>query len=374
MIHDINDDLYAIEILIIDQTSLRIFSIALPIIYMEKFFYKKSNILLLRRLLTLILDPGLIMHKECELFLMVWFKRIFLFFLINCLVIFTVSCILHVLHIEPYLAAYGINYSALFSFCLIWGVGGAFISLLLSRTMAKWMLGVKIIDPRTQDRDLRHVLNTVERLSNQLQISTPEVGIYTAKEVNAFATGPSKRRSLIALSSGLLQKMKDTEIEGILGHEMAHIINGDMVTMTLLQGVVNAFVMFLARVLAYFLSFSNKDEKQGSYLSFYLLTMFFEMIFMLFGFILIAAYSRFREYRADEAGACLAGKQNMLSALCSLRVLQDIRDLHKQKDSLQAFKISSSRKQGLLRWFSTHPPLEARIARLQKKNITEYVL
>src|SRR5579871_5702010 len=185
---------------------------------------------------------------------MAMLKRIFLFLALNFLVILMITFVLDLLNVRPFLSSHGLDMQSLLIFCLIWGMGGAFISLSLSRIMAKWMMGVQIVDPNTHDPELRHLLETVHKLARRSGLPLPQVGIYRSNEVNAFATGPTKKRSLVAVSTGLLQRMKDNEIEGVLGHEISHIANGDMVTMTLLQGVVNAFVMFLARILAYAVS------------------------------------------------------------------------------------------------------------------------
>lgn len=295
-------------------------------------------------------------------------KRILLFLVINILVVTTISLVLNLLHVKPYLAAYGINYQALLIFCLIWGMAGAFISLALSKSLAKWMMGVEIIHPNTPDADAKALLSMVKELADEAGIPMPEVGVYHSKEVNAFATGPTKKRSLIAVSSGLLQRMKQSEIKGVLAHEVSHIANGDMVTMTLLQGIVNAFVMFLARILAYAVSGLGRGEQRsgGSYVSYMIMVYFFEIIFMILGSLVIAAYSRRREYQADLGGAHLAGKEKMISALQTLRVLQDIRDPRAEKSSFQSFKISIPQKKGLLHLFASHPSLEDRIERLKK--------
>jgi heat shock protein HtpX len=199
----------------------------------------------------------------------------------------------------------------------------------------------------------------------------PQVGVYRSNEVNAFATGPTQNRSLIAVSTGLLQRMKENEVKAILGHEVSHIANGDMVTMTLLQGIVNAFVMFLARVLAYIFSGLGKNRESnssGSYTSFILLTYLFQVVFMILGSIVIAAYSRWREFRADAGGSKLAGKENMIDALKTLHVLQSIKDPHAEQPAFEALKISAPVKKGLLFLFATHPPLEERIDRLRKSS------
>lgn len=299
---------------------------------------------------------------------MTWFKRIFLFLVINFLVITMISIVLNLLHVRPYLESYGLNYNALLIFCFIWGMAGAFISLALSKSMAKWMMGVEIIPPNTNNSELKELLTVVKSLAYDAKIPMPEVGIYHSKEVNAFATGPTKKRSLIAVSTGLLERMKQGEIKGVLAHEISHISNGDMVTMTLLQGIVNAFVMFLARVLAFAISgLGNRNEQRsgGSYFSFMILVYFFEVIFMILGSLVICAYSRRREYKADLGGAHLAGKDKMIEALQTLRVLQGIRDPQVEKSSFQSFKISLPSKKGLLYLFASHPPIEDRIERLK---------
>ncbi len=301
---------------------------------------------------------------------MAMFKRIALFLALNFLVIFMISIVLSLFNINPYLNAYGINYKELMIFCLIWGMGGAFISLALSRVMAKWMMGVQVIDPKTHDPEHKQLLEIVHRLARKSGLSSmPEVGVYRSNEVNAFATGPTQSRSIVAVSTGLLNRMKESEIEGVLGHEISHIANGDMVTMTLLQGVVNAFVMFLARVLAMLLSGFGRNRESnsgGSYMSFILFTYLFQTVFMILGSILIAAYSRFREFRADAGGARLAGKDSMISALQTLRVLQEIRDPRAENPAMAAFKISHPSNNGLLSLFASHPPIEERIERLKK--------
>ncbi len=294
------------------------------------------------------------------------FRRIFLFLLVNFLVVIMISFVLNLLNIRPYIEETGLNYEALIFFCLIWGMGGAFISLSLSRIMAKWILKVKIIDPLTQNSEEKKLWSKVDKLAKKASIPTPEVGIYFSKEVNAFATGPTKKRSLVAVSSGLLERLSEEEVEGVLAHEISHVANGDMVTMTLLQGVINAFVMFLARILAFALSRTSKNERGGFSLGSYMVFVFiFEVLFMILGSLVIAAYSRFREFRADKGGALLAGKNSMIHALQSLRVLQQIKDKKTEAPALQSLKISHQSKGGLTALFATHPPLEKRIERLQ---------
>jgi len=297
------------------------------------------------------------------------FKRIFLFLAVNALVVITISALLSILGVQPYLTEKGLDLSALAIFCLVWGMGGAFISLGLSRIMAKFAMGVQIIDPETNDSRLQKLVQTVHRLAQDAGLQKmPQVGVYNSPDLNAFATGPTRNRSLVAVSSGLLERMDEKEIEGVLGHEIAHISNGDMVTMTLLQGVVNAFVMFLARVLAYVIANSlrgDRDRGGGiSGMTYFAIQFALEIVFMILGSIVVAWFSRFREYRADAGGARLAGTPNMIRALEALKRNYQI-EAPQAKPALQTLQISG-RGNGLLRFFSSHPPLEDRIARLSQ--------
>ncbi len=296
-------------------------------------------------------------------------KRILLFLGTNLLVITTLSLVTNMLGLHSYLTAYGINYSQLALFCAIWGTGGAFISLFISKFIAKMAMGVITIDPKHTTANEQYLLDIVYNLAKKAGLKKmPEVGIYHSPELNAFATGPSKSNSLVAVSSGLLATMDKNEIEGVLGHEISHIANGDMVTMTLVQGVVNAFAMFLSRIIAYAISISmsrNDEEKGGeiSYFTYSMLTIIFDLLFTFLGSILVAAYSRWREYRADHGGATLAGRQKMIEALRRLQRGMDMVE-DDRAPSLAAFKIA--RHSSWLELFSTHPPLEKRIERLTK--------
>lgn len=294
-------------------------------------------------------------------------KRITLFLAINFLVVITISTILSLFNVQPFLSQYGLNVQSLAIFCLVWGMGGAFISLFLSKRIAKWSMNIQMIDENTRDSNMQELLNTVYTLARKAGLKTmPEVGIYVSPEVNAFATGPSRNNSLVAVSSGLLMRMRSEEVAGVLGHEITHVANGDMVTMTLLQGVVNAFVMFLARAIAFVLSRTNSksdDSSSVSWGSYYLFTFVFEILFMILGSIVVASFSRYREYRADAGGARLAGKENMISALKSLERLVNIKDTKAEAPAFQNMKISST--SGILHLFATHPPIAKRIERLQ---------
>lgn len=293
-------------------------------------------------------------------------KRVVLFIAVNILVVLTISITLNLLGIRPYLDAQGINYQALLIFCAVWGMGGAFISLSLSRVMAKWMTGVQVIDPGNPDPAARELVNTVHNLARAAGLpKMPEVGVYDSPEVNAFATGPSKNRALVAVSTGLLRRMNRQEVEGVLGHEIAHVANGDMVTMTLIQGVINVFVMFFARVIAFaIVQFMRRDDERGGGLGLqFLLTFVLEILLSLLGAMVVAAFSRWREFRADAGGARVAGRGNMISALQALQRTHELVDT--RHEALATLKIAGKRS-GLAMLFATHPPLEARIARLQR--------
>jgi heat shock protein HtpX len=297
-------------------------------------------------------------------------KRIALFMLVNLLVLLTISLVLNFL-----LPAFGIKLQPssterLLVFCFIWGMGGAFISLLLSRFMAKMMMGVQVVDPRTNDPHAREIVEMVYELAQEARLpKMPEVGIYQSPEVNAFATGPSKSRSLVAVSTGLLQNMNRREVRGVIAHEVAHIANGDMVTMTLVQGIINAFVMFFARIAASIVGNAlrrDDDEGPGFFLQ-YLLVMVFEIIFSLFGMIVVCWFSRWREFRADAGAARYANKADMIAALKALQ--QITANPHAQfhrDDAFQVMQISGGRGGLLAMLFSTHPPLESRIAALER--------
>lgn len=294
-------------------------------------------------------------------------KRVILFLVVNLAMVVTISIVLSLLGVRPYLTAQGLNLESLAVFCFIWGMGGAFISLGLSRIMAKWMMGVQVIDPRNPGQ-FSDLVRTVHDLARAARLSTmPEVGIYDSPEVNAFATGPTKNRSLVAVSTGLLRTMNRNELEGVLAHEIAHVANGDMVTMTLIQGIVNAFVMFLARIAAFALSqvlASRSDDRESSAPNpflYHMVTIVFEILFGIIGAMVVAFFSRWREFRADAGGARLAGRDSMRAAL--QRLLSYHERIDTSHESLATLKISG--RTGLMRLLSTHPPLEERIRRLE---------
>lgn len=302
-------------------------------------------------------------------------KRVFLFLSVNILVMATLSIVIKVLGLDSGLSRSGYNLGSLIGFCLVWGMGGAFISLLLSKVMAKWMMGVKIIDPRTTDPEERWLVDTTYRFARTAGLSKmPEVGYYDSPEVNAFATGPSKSNALVAVSSGLMRSMDRNAVEGVIGHEVAHVANGDMVTMTLIQGVINAFVMALARIVAFAISnfLKSDNDREGGGLgpiAFSITVFVLEMVFMILGSIVVMWFSRQREFRADQGGARYAGRESMIGAL---RALQRATERNYEVDAqsgqtpaIASLKISASKK-GFANIFRTHPTLEERIERLER--------
>jgi heat shock protein HtpX len=306
---------------------------------------------------------------------MVMLRRIGFFIALNLVVVLTISFVMSILGVGRYMGPGGLNFGALMAFCLIWGMGGSFISLMLSKVMVKWTMGVQVIDPNTAGGAARELVETVHRLAKTAGLSTmPEVGIYESPEVNAFATGPTRNNSLVAVSTGLLNVMDEPSIEGVLGHEVTHIANGDMVTMMLLQGVVNAFVMALARIIAFaidnFLR-SDRDDRGGGlgYWGYALVVMALEMLLFIPGSMILGWFSRQREFRADRGGADVAGRAKMVSALRSLQRMHELNEGPQSQGSqaVASLKIAGGRK-GWLALFATHPPLEERIARLEQNN------
>jgi heat shock protein HtpX len=294
------------------------------------------------------------------------FKRIFFFMMTNILVVATISILMSILGVNHYITAQGLDYNALLIFCLLWGFVGSFISLAMSKWTVKKMMGVQVLEPHGQYAGL---VSKVHQLSKAAGIQKmPEVGIYHSPEVNAFATGPSKNNSLVAVSTGLLNNMRDDEVEGVLAHEVAHVANGDMVTMALVQGVINAFVMFFARIAAFAIQQAMRsdddDAPVGGGWSYYLTTILFEMLFGFIGMFVVAYFSRYREYRADEGGARLAGRDKMIAALQRLQQQFESNNFVKGEAKMNSMKISS--KDGLFMLLSSHPKLTDRIKALQR--------
>jgi heat shock protein HtpX len=287
-------------------------------------------------------------------------KRILLFVATNLAIVLILSITMRVLGVEPYLNANGLNLSALLIFAAIMGFGGSLISLAISKWMAKKTMGVQVIESPANSTE-HWLVDTVRRYSEQAGIGMPEVGIFESMDVNAFATGMSKNSSLVAVSSGLLRQMTREEAEAVIGHEVAHIANGDMVTLALIQGVVNTFVIFLSRVIGYFVDkVIFKSEKETGP-AFFITMIIAELVLGVLASIIVMWFSRKREFRADSGGARLAGRQNMIAAL------ERLNSLHPAPlpDRMAAFGISGGGASGLKRLFLTHPPLNERIEALR---------
>ena len=286
-------------------------------------------------------------------------KRIVLFLLTNLAVMLVLGVVTSVLGLNRYLSAYGMNYGSLMVFSLFIGFTGSIISLLMSKQMAKWTTGLQLItQPRTADE--AWIVQTVQRLSERAGIGMPEVGIYEG-EPNAFATGAFKNSALVAVSTGLLSGMTRDEVEAVLGHEVAHIANGDMVTMTLIQGVVNTFVIFLSRVIGFAVdNFLNRgEERRGPGAGYMITYLVLEVFLGILASTIVAWYSRQREFRADAGSGDLMGqRQSMIQALRRLGGLK----AGELPNGLQSMGITGS----IGKLFATHPPIEERIARLQQ--------
>jgi len=288
-------------------------------------------------------------------------KRIVLFLVTNLAVLLVLTIVAHLLGLDTYLAERGGSLEGLLVWAALFGFGGAFISLAMSKMQAKMFMGVRVIG-QSPDPTEQWLLSVVEHHARAVGVGMPEVGIFDSPEPNAFATGASRNSALVAVSTGLLQRMNRQEIEAVLGHEMTHVANGDMVTLTLIQGVVNTFVLFLARVVGNIIDravFRSEDGRGfASYLTFYVL----QVVFGLLATPIVMWFSRQREFRADRGGAQLAGTGNMIAAL------EDLKRVHEPLPSRQfaAFGIADGTvASGLRRLFMSHPPLDERIAALR---------
>lgn len=291
-------------------------------------------------------------------------KRIALFLGTNLAVILLASMTFRLLGFESILYNNGVdlNLQALLVFCALFGFGGSFISLLMSKSIAKWSTKAQVIEaPRTEGE--RWLLATVERQAKEAGIGMPEVAIFPSPEPNAFATGASRNSALVAVSVGLLEHMDRHEVEAVLGHEIGHVANGDMVTLTLIQGVVNTFVLFFARVIGFVVDRVVFRTEQGLGMGYWITSIIAEIVLGLLATIIVMWFSRQREFRADTAGARLAGRQKMISALERLKRYQEVPST--MPDTLVAFGISEGARQGLKALFTSHPPLEARITALR---------
>ena len=287
-------------------------------------------------------------------------KRIFLFLATNLAIVLVLSLTMRLLGVEPYLNANGLNLGALLTFAFIMGMGGSFISLAISKWTARKSVGAEIIEtPRNANETW--LVETVHRQAREAGIGLPEVAIYDSPDVNAFATGMNRNNALVAVSTGLLQSMTREEAEAVLGHEVTHVANGDMVTLALIQGVVNTFVMFLSRVIGHLVDRVVFKTQRSQGPAFFVTMIVAELVLGILASIIVMWFSRRREFRADRGGAQLAGRKAMIAAL------ERLKQAHTAPlpDKMAAFGISGSIGYGLKRLFMTHPPLDERIDALK---------
>jgi heat shock protein HtpX len=295
-------------------------------------------------------------------------RRIALFLLTNIAVLILLSIVCHLLGIDQMAASRGYGgMGGLLAFAAVFGMGGAFVSLAISKWMAKWSTGARVIVQPQNDTE-RWLLDTVRRHAQSAGIGMPEVAIYEAPEMNAFATGMSKNHALVAVSSGLLQQMDREQLKAVLGHEIGHIANGDMVTLTLIQGVLNTLVILAARIAGRAVDswLSGGRDNRGGGIGYFVVVMVLQIVFGLFASMIVAAFSRWREFRADQAGARFAGRSAMISALQRLKVNHGESTL---PNTVAAFGISGPLADGFKRLFMSHPPLDERIAALQQSSV-----
>jgi len=291
--------------------------------------------------------------------------RILLFLGTNLAVILLASITFRVLGLEQFLYQQGIgmNMTGMLIFAAVFGMGGSFVSLMISKWMAKMSTHAHVItEPSNQTE--RWLIDTVRELSQQAKIGMPEVAIFPSAQPNAFATGASKNSALVAVSSGLLENMRPEEVRAVLGHEIGHVANGDMVTLTLIQGVLNTFVIFFARIIGTLVDRAVFRSENGYGIGYFVVTMLAQVVLGIGASIIVMWFSRFREFRADAAGANLAGRNNMIGALQRLKIATQMPD--QMPETLTAFGISSGVRRGLSALFASHPPLDDRIAALQR--------
>jgi len=294
-------------------------------------------------------------------------KRVFLFVATNLGVVLLLGIVARLLGVDRFLYQSGLNLTSLLVFAAIFGMGGSLISLFMSKWMAKMSVGAQVIEqPRTQTE--RWLVETVQRQAQAAGIGMPEVAIYDSPEPNAFATGANRNSALVAISTGLLQQMTAEEAEAVLGHEVSHVANGDMVTLSLLQGVLNTFVIALSRIIGYLVDqalSSRNEERSGPGIGYWITSMVLEIVFGLLASLIVMWFSRQREFHADAGGARLAGRGKMIAALERLRQLHEPSQLPSQ---MAAFGINGGLGDGLRKLFMTHPPLEERIAALRRQS------
>ncbi len=293
--------------------------------------------------------------------------RIVLFLLTNLAVMLVAGITLNLLGVSHFVERQGMNFTSLLIYCAVFGFTGSFISLFLSKSMAKMSTGTQIITT-PQDADEAWLVQTVQELADKAGIAMPEVGIFPSQDANAFATGWNRNAALVAVSAGLLQRFSRDEVRAVMAHEIGHVANGDMVTLTLIQGVVNTFVMFFARIVGYAVDSVLRRGNQSSYsvgFGYYIGSMVAEVVFGIVASMIVAWFSRLREFRADQAGAQFASKHGMISALQRLQ-FESQQHTDSMPAALSAFAISSGIKGKFFALLATHPPLEVRIQALSQ--------
>ncbi len=290
-------------------------------------------------------------------------KRIFLFLITNLAVMLVLGTVAQLLGLDRYMGAQGGNLGGLLAFAALFGFGGALISLLLSKWMAKRSMGVQLITEPSNPTE-KWLLDAVRAHALKAGIGMPEVGIFESPQPNAFATGASRNNALVAVSTGLLQSMRSNEVDAVLGHEIAHVANGDMVTLTLIQGVVNTFVIFFSRIIGNLIDKAVFRSEKGNGPAYFITVLVTEMVLGILANCIVMWFSRQREFRADAGGALYAGRNNMIAALERLKGGADA----PLPDAMAAFGIKGGRGSGIGRFFTSHPPLEDRIAALRAGN------
>lgn len=290
--------------------------------------------------------------------------RILLFLATNLAVIILASVTLRLLGFDSYFEEQGLNFTALLIFAAVIGFGGAFISLFMSKWMAKRSTGARIIEQPSNPAE-KWLVETVQQIAQEAGVETPEIAIFPAQQSNAFATGWNRNAALVAVSEGMLQRFHKEEIRAVMAHEMGHVANGDMVTLTLLQGVVNTFVIFLARVIGSIVDRVVFKNDSGHGLGFIMITIVAEIVLGILASTIVFWFSRYREFHADAAGARLASNEGMISALQRLKSEAGLPD--EMPDSMQAFGITSGVRSGIKRLFASHPPLDERIEALRSR-------
>ena len=291
-------------------------------------------------------------------------RRIIYFVVTNFAILIVLSTAMRLLSIEPYLTAYGVNYQSLLIFALVFGMGGSFISLALSKWTAKRISGAQVIkEPATETE--RWLVRTVNELAAKARIGMPEVAVFPSDDMNAFATGMSRNRALVAVSTELLRRMDRKRVEAVLAHEVSHVANGDMITLALIQGVVNTFVLFLSRVIGHTVDRVVFKNERGQGPAFWITTIIAEIVLAVLASLVVFYFSRKREYRADGGAAELVGKRPMIDALEALKMSVGRPHL---PDKIAAFGISGAKRRGLAALFATHPDLDDRIDALERRS------